>query len=97
MASIAISVLWFLVGLIVLCGVVYLAIWVIESFVTPIPAKIKQGVWVIILLLALIALITAVMGGGGPRFPSLRGESGGAPAAVSAEAARHLPRVLVRA
>ena len=83
MAGIAISVLWFLVGLIVLCGVVYLAIWVIESFVTPIPAKIKQGVWVIILLLALIALITAVMGGGGPRFPSLRGDiPGGTVAAI---------------
>ena len=30
MASIAINVLWFLIGLIVLCGIVYLAIWVIR-------------------------------------------------------------------
>lgn len=64
MAALAISVLWFLVGLIILCGIVYLAIWVIENFVRPIPEKVKQGVWVIVLLLALIALITAVMGGG---------------------------------
>lgn len=73
MTGIAISVLWFLVGLIILCGIVYLAIWVIESFVTPIPEKVKQGVWVIVLLLALIALITAIAGGGGPfRVPSFR-------------------------
>lgn len=91
MASIAINVLWFLIGLILLCGVVYLAIWVIESFVTPIPEKIKQGIWVIVLLLALIALITAVLGGG--KFPSLRGDAGvpgGAVAALSAPAAGHL-------
>jgi CDP-diglyceride synthetase len=64
MAALAVQVLWFLVGLIILCGIVYLAIWVIESFVQPIPEKVKQGIWVIVLLLALIALITAVMGGG---------------------------------
>jgi len=63
MLSIAISVLWFLIGLIVLCGIVYLAIWVIESFVSQIPEKVKQGVWVIVLLIALIALLTLFMGG----------------------------------
>jgi hypothetical protein len=73
MAAIAISVLWFLVGLILLCGVVYLAIWVIESFVTPIPDQIKKGVWVIVLLLALIALITIMVGGGGAfHLPAVR-------------------------
>jgi CDP-diglyceride synthetase len=64
MAALAVQVLWFLIGLIILCGIVYLAIWVIESFVQPIPEKVKHGIWVIVLLLALIALITAVMGGG---------------------------------
>ena len=72
MAGMAISVLWFLIGLIILCGIIYLAIWVIESFVIAIPEKVKQGVWVIVLLLALIALIGALMGGGGFHFPSLR-------------------------
>jgi hypothetical protein len=71
MIDIAISVLWFLIGLIILCGIIYLAIWVIENFVTPIPEKIKQGIWVIVLLLALIALITA-LAGGGVRLPSWR-------------------------
>lgn len=73
MISIAISVLWFLIGLIVLCAIIYLAIWVIEKFVYPIPEKVKQGVWVIVLLLALIALLTMLVGGGGsPRLPSFR-------------------------
>jgi hypothetical protein len=64
MAGIAIGILWFLVGLIIFCGVVWLAIWVIEQFIMPLPAKVKQGVWVIVLLIALIALITVVAGGG---------------------------------
>jgi hypothetical protein len=70
MADIAIGVLWFLVGLILLAGVIYLAIWVIESFIMPIPEMIKKGVWVIVLLIALIYLITVLVGGGHPiRFP----------------------------
>jgi hypothetical protein len=72
MIDIAISVLWFLIGLIILCGIIYLAIYVIENFVTAIPEKVKQGIWVIVLLLALIALITALAGGGGVRMPFWR-------------------------
>ena len=72
MLAMAISVLWFLIGLIILCGIVYLAIWVIEAFVTPIPEKVKQGVWVIVLLLAIIALLGALTGVGPLRMPSFR-------------------------
>jgi hypothetical protein len=72
MVAMAISVLWFLIGLIVLCGIVYIAIWVVESFVDPIPEKVKQGVWVIVLLLALIALLSVLVGGGSFHFPSVR-------------------------
>lgn len=64
MLSMAIGVLWFLIGLIILCGIIYLAIWVIEQFVMPIPEQVKRGVWVIVLLLALIALLTVLAGGG---------------------------------
>jgi hypothetical protein len=71
MIDMAIGVLWFLIGLIVLCGIIYLAIWVIEQFVYPIPEKVKQGIWVIVLLLALIALIS-VLAGGGMKLPSWR-------------------------
>jgi hypothetical protein len=70
--EIAINVLWFLIGLIVLAGIVYLAIWVIESFIHPIPEKVKQGIWVVVLLLALIFLLGILAGGGGSlRFPRL--------------------------
>jgi len=64
MLEMAIGVLWFLIGVIILAGIVYLAIWVVESFIYPIPEKVKQGIWVIVLLLALIALITILAGGG---------------------------------
>jgi len=64
MLGMAIGVLWFLIGVIVLAGVVYLAIWVIENFIRPIPEKVKQGIWVIVLLLALIALLVVLSGGG---------------------------------
>lgn len=73
MIAMAISVLWFLIGLIVLAGIIYLAMWVIESFVHPIPERVKQGVWVIVLLFALIALLMALAGGGGSvKMPSFR-------------------------
>lgn len=73
MIAIAINVLWFLIGLIILAGIIYLAIWVIESFIYPIPERVKQGIWVIVLLLALIALLTVLVGGGGAmRLPSFR-------------------------
>lgn len=65
MIGIAISVLWFLIGLIALAGIIWLAIWVIETFVSPIPDMVKKAVWVIVLLLALIALLTLLAGGGG--------------------------------
>lgn len=72
MAAMAVNVLWFLIGLIVLAGVIYLAIWVIESFIFPIPEQVKKGIWVIVLLLALIALISVLMGGGGFHLPAIR-------------------------
>jgi bacteriorhodopsin len=64
MLSMAIGLLWFLIGIIILCGVVFLVIWVIEQFIMPIPDQIKKGVWVIILILALIALLSILAGGG---------------------------------
>lgn len=63
MIGIAIAVLWFLIGLIVLAGIIWLAIWVINSFIYPIPDRVQQAVWVIVLLLALIALLTMLAGG----------------------------------
>jgi len=72
MVAIAINVMWFLIGLIALAGVIYLAIYVIETFIMPIPERVKQAVWVIVLLLALIALLGALAGGGTFRLPGVR-------------------------
>jgi len=94
MTSLAVNVLWFLIGLIILCGIIYLAIWVIESFVTAIPEKVKQGVWVIVLLLALIALIGAIAGGGSFRFPSIGGKSGSAFVTYTASTTADMRRML---
>ena len=89
MIEIAINIGWFLIGLIILAGVVYLAIWVIEQFIYPIPPKVKQGVWVIVLILALIALLSIIAGGGRNPFPGLKGKSDRTPATVPIETARY--------
>lgn len=73
MIALAISVLWFLIGLIILCGTIWGVMWVIEQFIMPIPVQLKKAVWVIVLILAIIALLTALSGGGGGfHMPSLR-------------------------
>lgn len=73
MISLAISVLWFLIGVLALCGVVWLVIYGIKTFVSEIPARLEQGIWFIVLLLVLIALLTLLAGGGGSiRMPSFR-------------------------
>jgi hypothetical protein len=72
MLEMAIAVLWFLIGVIILAGIIYLAIWVVESFIYPIPEKVKQGIWVIVLILALIALISIFAGGGASLKPPFR-------------------------
>lgn len=95
MIAIAINVLWFLIGLIVLAGIIYLAIWVIESFIHPIPEKVKQGIWVIVLLLALIALLGVLAGGGSNPFRHFGAwERGPALAALSPSTAGYLPPLL---
>ena len=73
MAGIAVSLLWLLIGAICLAGVIYLVLYGINNFVTPIPARLAQGIWFIFLLLIIIYAITALFGGGGvPSFPFRR-------------------------
>jgi hypothetical protein len=72
MIGLAISILWLLIGVIVLLGVVWLALYVVKLF-AQIPARIEQAVWAIVLILCLIGALTLLAGGGGSmRFPSLR-------------------------
>lgn len=72
MIPLAISILWLLIGVIVLLGVVWLALYVVKLFAS-IPPRIEQAVWAIVLILCLIGALTLLAGGGGSmRFPSLR-------------------------
>ena len=64
MVGIAIQLLQLLIGVIVICGVIYFVFYVLDTVMgIPIPDKIKQGIWLIILILALIALLSMVAGG----------------------------------
>ncbi len=71
MISLAISVLWLLIGIICLAGVVWLVLYGIKAFVTPIPVRLEQGIWFIVLLLIIIGGLT-LLAGGSFHGPSLR-------------------------
>lgn len=71
--NLIVEILWLLIFIILFAGAIWLAIWVIEKFVMPLPEKIKQGIWVIALLLVLIAIVTMLAGGGSPvRFLGIK-------------------------
>lgn len=63
MAGLAISLLWILIGAIILAGVIWLVLYGIKTFITPIPPKLEQGIWFIFLLLIIIYAITALTTG----------------------------------
>lgn len=64
MIALAISILWFAIGVIVLLAVVWLVLYGIKIFVA-ISQQIERLVWVIILILILIGALTLLNGGGG--------------------------------
>ena len=70
MIGLAISILWLLIGVIVLLGIVWLALYVVKMFV-PIPGRIEQAIWVIVLILCLIGALS-LLAGGGTGMPSMR-------------------------
>jgi hypothetical protein len=71
MIGLAINILWFLIGLIVLLGIVWLALYVVKLFM-PIPDKIELAIWCIIFILCLIGALTLLSGSGGNvHFPRL--------------------------
>ena len=64
MIGLAIQVLWLLIGAIVLCGVVYLVLYGLKNIAgVPIPARVEQGIWFIIMILILIGVLTMLAGG----------------------------------
>lgn len=84
--NIAISLLWMLIGIVVLGLVVYLLLRVLSLWFT-IDGRIVQAVWLIFAILCLIAILTALGGGGTARPFWKLGELGGSPAAISFQAA----------
>jgi len=71
----AISVLWLLIGVVVLCGIIWLALYVIQTMLeVQIPPRIVQAIWLVVMLLVLIAILTILAGGsfGGLSMHSLR-------------------------
>jgi hypothetical protein len=68
MIELAISILWLLIGIIVLLAVVWLALYVVKLFAT-IPDAIEKAIWAIVLILCLIGALSLLAGGGGIHFP----------------------------
>jgi len=71
MIELAISILWLAIGILVLLGVVWLVLYGIKIF-APIPPRIEQLVWVVVLILCLIGILSLLSGSGDairvPRF-----------------------------
>lgn len=63
MIPLAISILWLLIGVIVLLAVVWLALYIVRLF-TPIPDPIEKMIWAVVLILCLIGVLTLLAGGG---------------------------------
>jgi hypothetical protein len=72
MIDIAISLLWILIGVIVICAVIYFVFYVLRQVMAiPIPARVEQAVWLIVLILVVIALLSLIAGGGGWHGPHI--------------------------
>lgn len=92
MINLAIEILWLVIGIVLLLAAVYLALYVIRMF-TPIPDRLEQAIWVIVLLLCVIGVLSLLAGGG--RLPFWRaGIAHPAIGAISAGSAADLPRML---
>lgn len=63
MLNLAINVLWLAIGVIVICLVVYLFLYVLKMFIS-IPDLVEKAIWLIILILILIAALGLLAGGG---------------------------------
>ena len=63
MIELAIHILWLLIGVIILVGVVWLVLYLLQQFVA-IPAQVVKIIWIVILILCLIGALTLLAGGG---------------------------------
>ena len=64
MVGIAIQLLQLLIGVIIICGVIWFVFYVLGQVMgIAIPERLVQMVWLIVLILVLIALLSMVAGG----------------------------------
>ena len=66
MVALAIALLWFLIGVIILAAIIWFVLYGLKTVAgLPIPARIEQGIWFVFLILVIIYLLTTLVGGGG--------------------------------
>lgn len=61
--SLSISILWVVLGIIVLCAIVWVALWALKQFL-PFPPVVEQLVWACVVILVLIGVLSAIAGVG---------------------------------
>ena len=67
MISLAISILWLAIGVIILGGVIYLGLMAVKTF-TPVDPRVERAIWLIFFILILIYVLMALEGGALPHF-----------------------------
>ena len=71
MGPLIISLLWILLAVVLIAGIFLAVLWVLRYIGLPIPPQVDKFGLLIIALLALIWIVTAILGGGGVNFPPL--------------------------
>jgi len=95
MIDLAIGVLWLLLGALILCGVIYLALRIVKVWFPGFDPRIEQAIWMIVGILVLIAALSLIAGRGrlveGPPSSPFQAAwaAGRSAAALSARAAGH--------
>ncbi len=88
MIPLAIEILWFIIGVIILGAVVWIALYVLHSVFPQMPAVVDRAVWGVFGILCLIYALMVITG----QAPSFRPRlSGSAGAALAAWRSRYLP------
>ena len=65
MIGLAIAFLWFLIGVVILAGIIWLVLYGVKTIAgIPVPARLEQAVWFIFFILILIYALYALGGSG---------------------------------
>ena len=64
MINLAIAILWLVLGILILGGVLWLALYALRTFGLAIPPQIEKGIWLIFLIICVIGALSLLAGGG---------------------------------